>query len=188
MSGQLLIEDYYVANKLMKGFIGSGNIGANSRLCMASSVAGHRRAFGSDTVPGVYGDLEKADLVVLVGSNLAVPPGALPAANCGARDARDTIDPRATATTEAADLHLAIAPGADAALFSGLLAHLAKTGSLDRRFIETHTVGYEAALLEALRSDLAAAARTIDLSPEALTAFTTCSRRPNTSSPSIARA
>ena len=71
VSGQLLTEDYYVANKLMKGFIGSANIDTNSRLCMASSVAGHRRAFGSDTVPGRYEDLELADLVVLVGSNLA---------------------------------------------------------------------------------------------------------------------
>jgi assimilatory nitrate reductase catalytic subunit len=70
-SGQLLTEDYYVANKLMKGFIGSGNIDTNSRLCMASSVAGHKRAFGSDTVPGNYEDLELADLIVLVGSNLS---------------------------------------------------------------------------------------------------------------------
>ena len=70
-SGQLLTEDYYAANKLMKGFIGSANIDTNSRLCMASSVAGHRRAFGSDTVPGLYEDLELADLVVLTGSNLA---------------------------------------------------------------------------------------------------------------------
>ena len=71
VSGQLLTEDYYVANKLMKGFIGSANIDTNSRLCMSSSVAGHKRAFGSDTVPGCYEDLEQADLVVLVGSNLA---------------------------------------------------------------------------------------------------------------------
>src|SRR5207248_9897927 len=70
-SGQLLTEDYYVANKLMKGFIGSGNIDTNSRLCMASSVAGHTRAFGANIVPGVYEDLEEADLVVLVGSNAA---------------------------------------------------------------------------------------------------------------------
>ena len=73
VSGQLLTEDYYVANKLMKGFIGSANIDTNSRLCMASSVAGHKRAFGSDTVPGCYEDLELADLVVLVGS---ISPGA----------------------------------------------------------------------------------------------------------------
>jgi assimilatory nitrate reductase catalytic subunit len=71
VSGQLLTEDYYVANKLMKGFIGSANIDTNSRLCMASSVAGHKRAFGSDTVPGCYEDLELADLIVLVGSTLA---------------------------------------------------------------------------------------------------------------------
>ena len=67
VSGQLLTEDYYVANKLMKGFIGSANIDTNSRLCMASAVAGHKRAFGSDTVPGCYEDLERAKLVVLVG-------------------------------------------------------------------------------------------------------------------------
>src|SRR5690606_7412297 len=71
VSGQFLTEDYYVANKLMKGFIGSANIDTNSRLCMSSSVAGHRRAFGSDTVPGTYEDLELADLVILTGSNLA---------------------------------------------------------------------------------------------------------------------
>jgi assimilatory nitrate reductase catalytic subunit len=71
LSGQLLTEDYYVANKLMKGFIGTANVDTNSRLCMASSVAGHRRVFGSDTVPGCYEDLDCADLIVLVGSNAA---------------------------------------------------------------------------------------------------------------------
>jgi assimilatory nitrate reductase catalytic subunit len=71
LSGQLLTEDYYVANKLMKGFIGSANVDTNSRLCMASSVAAHRRAFGADTVPGNYEDLDEADLIVLVGSNAA---------------------------------------------------------------------------------------------------------------------
>ena len=71
LSGQLLTEDYYVANKLMKGFIGSANVDTNSRLCMSSSVAGHRRAFGADTVPGCYEDLDQADLLVLVGSNAA---------------------------------------------------------------------------------------------------------------------
>ena len=67
VSGQILTEDYYLANKLMKGYIGSANIDTNSRLCMASSVAGHKRAFGSDTVPGCYEDLELADLIVLTG-------------------------------------------------------------------------------------------------------------------------
>ena len=65
-SGQFLTEDYYVANKLMKGFIGSANIDTNSRLCMASTVAGHVRAFGEDIVPGIYEDWDEADLVILV--------------------------------------------------------------------------------------------------------------------------
>src|SRR3546814_8830961 len=66
-----LTEDYYVANKLMKGFIGTANIDTNSRLCMSSAVAGHMRAFGEDVVPATYDDLDAADLFVLVGSNTA---------------------------------------------------------------------------------------------------------------------
>ena len=132
VSGQLLTEDYYVANKLMKGFIGSANIDTNSRLCMASSVAGHRRAFGSDTVPGLYEDLEQADTVVLVGSNLAWCHPVLFQRLAAARAARGTrvvvIDPRRTATCDIADLHLAIAPGADAALFNLLLADIDRRG------------------------------------------------------------
>ncbi len=80
LSGQLLTEDYYVANKLMKGFIGSANVDTNSRLCMASAVAGYKRAFGADAVPCCYEDLECCDLLVLTGSNAAwTPPGAVPA-------------------------------------------------------------------------------------------------------------
>ena len=71
VSGQLLTEDYYVANKLMKGYIGSANIDTNSRLCMSSAVAAHKRAFGEDLVPVCYDDLEQADMIVLVGSNTA---------------------------------------------------------------------------------------------------------------------
>src|SRR5215470_8930641 len=130
VSGQLLTEDYYVANKLMKGFIGSGNIDTNSRLCMASSVAGHKRAFGSDTVPGSYEDLELADLVVLVGSNLAWCHPVLYQRLAAAKSARPTmkvvlIDPRRTMTAHIADLHLAVRADGDVALFAGLLAWLA---------------------------------------------------------------
>jgi assimilatory nitrate reductase catalytic subunit len=175
VSGQLLIEDYYVANKLMKGFIGSANIDTNSRLCMSSSVAGHRRAFGSDTVPGNYQDLDEADLVVLVGSNLAWCHPVLFQRLIAAREKRGTrivaIDPRATATTEAADLHLALAPGSDVALFAGLIVHLVAAGRIDERFIEAHTVGFEAALAEAGAFDLAAVAATTEVSSDALEAF-----------------
>ena len=132
VSGQLLTEDYYVANKLMKGFIGSGNIDTNSRLCMASSVAGHIRAFGEDIVPGCYDDIEAADLVVLVGSNMAWCHPVLYQRLAAAREARGTrivvVDPRRTATCEIADLHLALRPGSDVALFAGLLVHLVGSG------------------------------------------------------------
>ncbi len=128
-SGQFLTEDYYVANKLMKGFIGSANIDTNSRLCMASSVAGHRRAFGSDTVPGTYRDLELADLVVLVGSNLAWCHPVLYQRIAAAKELRPEvqivlIDPRRTMTADIADLHLPIRADGDVALFAGLLAYL----------------------------------------------------------------
>jgi assimilatory nitrate reductase catalytic subunit len=175
VSGQLLTEDYYVANKLMKGFIGTGNIDTNSRLCMASSVAGHRRAFGSDTVPGTYEDLELADLVVLVGSNLAWCHPVLYQRLVAAREKRGTkivaVDPRATATTEAADLHLSVAPGADVPLFAGLLAHLAKVGRVDANYVNAHTVGFDAAIAEANRFDIDAAAAATEISANDLARF-----------------
>ncbi len=163
VSGQLLTEDYYVANKLMKGFIGSANIDTNSRLCMASSVAGHRRAFGSDTVPGCYEDLELADLVVLVGSNLAWCHPVLFQRLSAARAARGTkvvvVDPRATATCEIADLHLPLVSGSDVALFNGLLAHLHARDAIDHAWIEAHASGYQAALDTAQSMPLADIAR-----------------------------
>jgi assimilatory nitrate reductase catalytic subunit len=153
LSGQLLTEDYYVANKLMKGFIGSANVDTNSRLCMASSVAGHRRAFGADTVPGCYEDLERADLLVLVGSNAAWCHPVLyqrMLANKQSRGARIVvIDPRRTDTAGEADLFLGLKPGTDTALFSGLLAHLADSGALDADYIERHTSGFDDALKRA---------------------------------------
>src|SRR5271169_4548911 len=139
LSGQLLTEDYYVANKLMKGFIGSANVDTNSRLCMASSVAGHRRAFGADTVPGTYADLDQANLIVLVGSNAAWCHPVLfqrIMRNKAQRGARIVvIDPRRTVTAQEADLFLPIAPGTDTVLFCGLLVHLAERGALDADYV-----------------------------------------------------
>ena len=153
VSGQILTEDYYVANKLMKGFIGSANIDTNSRLCMASSVAGHKRAFGSDTVPGTYSDLEQGDLIVLVGSNLAWCHPVLFQRIFAARESRDglpsvvVIDPRRTVSADMADMHLAIKPDTDTFLFNGLLAYLIRHGRLDESFIANHTEGF-ASLVE----------------------------------------
>ncbi len=158
VSGQILTEDYYVANKLMKGFIGTANIDTNSRLCMASSVAGHKRAFGSDTVPGVYSDLEEADLVVLVGSNLAWCHPVLFQRLATAKEKRGTkivvIDPRRTMTCEIADLHLAILPGSDVALFNGLFASMGYAGAFDKEYVVNYTAGLDAALAVAGRLEI----------------------------------
>lgn len=176
VSGQLLTEDYYVANKLMKGFIGSGNIDTNSRLCMASAVAGHKRAFGTDTVPGIYEDLEQADLVVLVGSNLAWCHPVLFQRLAAAKTARPdltvvVIDPRRTMTARSADLHLALNPGSDVALFNGLLSHLHDTGKVDAAFVNDHTSGMGAALATAQAMPLAEIAGITGLSQAELRRF-----------------
>lgn len=176
VSGQLLTEDYYVANKLMKGFIGSANIDTNSRLCMASSVAGHRRAFGADTVPGLYEDMELADLIVLVGSNLAWCHPVLYQRIAAAKERRPDmkvvlVDPRRTMTADLADMHLAIRADGDVALFSGLLAFLAENGVLDRAYIEAHTNGFHDALAAAQTITPAALVEQTGLDAEALASF-----------------
>jgi assimilatory nitrate reductase catalytic subunit len=177
LSGQMLTEDYYVANKLMKGFIGSANVDTNSRLCMASSVAGHRRAFGADTVPGCYEDLDKADLLVLVGSNAAWCHPVLfqrMIANKQTRGARMiVIDPRRTDTSEDAELFLGLKPGTDTALFSGLLVHLTENGALDRAYIDAHTSGFDEALARAksIAGGVAATALATGLSEDDVASF-----------------
>ena len=151
VSGQLLTEDYYVANKLMKGFIGSANIDTNSRLCMSSSVAGYKRAFGSDTVPGCYEDYELADMIVLIGSNTA---WCHPVSFQRIRAAKEAnpnlkvvvIDPRRTASCDIADLHLPIAIGTDTTLFNGLLHYLQQHNAIDENYIKSYTEGFENAL------------------------------------------
>ncbi|ALH80070.1 nitrate reductase [Sphingopyxis macrogoltabida] len=141
VSGQLLTEDYYVANKLMKGFIGTANIDTNSRLCMSSAVAGHTRAFGEDVVPATYDDLEAADLFVLVGSNTAWCHPIVYQhirARCEAGAKLVVIDPRRTETAEEADIHLAIRPGSDVALMNGLLEHCRDAGVVDEAYLAAH--------------------------------------------------
>jgi assimilatory nitrate reductase catalytic subunit len=177
LSGQMLTEDYYVANKLMKGFVGSANVDTNSRLCMASSVAGHRRAFGADTVPGCYEDIDEADLLVLVGSNAAwCHPVTFQRmlANKRERGARMiVIDPRRTDTAEDAELFLGLKPGTDTALFSGLLVHLADHGALDRFYIDSFTTGFDEALARArqIAGSAAATALATGLSEAEIAAF-----------------
>lgn len=172
VSGQLLTEDYYVANKLMKGFIGSGNIDTNSRLCMSSAVAGHLRAFGEDVVPASYEDLDQADLVVLVGSNTAWCHPVVYQRLQAARAERGTklvvIDPRRTETADEADLHLAIRPGSDVALMNGLLAHCRRQGLTDDAALDVPDGFWEALGAD---SDLWSTAKACDLAPADLNRF-----------------
>ncbi|HWU14422.1 MAG TPA: molybdopterin-dependent oxidoreductase, partial [Caulobacter sp.] len=164
VSGQILTEDYYVANKLMKGFIGSGNIDTNSRLCMASAVAAHKQAFGADLVPGCYEDLDLADLVVFSGHNAAWTHPVLFRRMEAARargQKHVVIDPRRTDTAEGADLHLAIAPQSDVRLWNGLLAELIRRDAIDRDYIADHVNGFDA--VEATLAEL-------DQSPAAVAA------------------
>jgi len=154
VSGQLLTEDYYVANKLMKGYVGSANIDTNSRLCMSSAVAAHKRAFGEDLVPVCYDDLELADMIVLVGSNTAWCHPILFQRIQRARELRPelklvVIDPRRTATCELADLHLPVWQGTDTWLFNGLLSYLARIGAVDPDYVAAHTNGLDEALAAA---------------------------------------
>ncbi len=157
VSGQLLTEDYYVANKLMKGFIGSANIDTNSRLCMSSAVAGYKRAFGSDSVPCSYEDLEQAELIVIEGSNTAWCHPIVYQRIVKAKQQRPelkivVIDPRKTATCDIADLHLPIKPGSDATLFNGLLSYINKQQRINWDFVNPHTEGVVEALLAAEKS------------------------------------
>ena len=178
VSGQLLTEDYYVANKLMKGFIGSANIDTNSRLCMSSAVVGYKRAFGADTVPCNYADLEQAELIVLVGSNTA---WCHPIAFQRIRRAKElnpamkivVIDPRQTSTCDIADLHLAVKPGMDGLLFNGLLVYLANTQALDETYIFNHCDGFDSCLdaAQASAGDLVQTANDCQLSEHDLAQF-----------------
>ena len=175
VSGQLLTEDYYVANKLMKGFIGSANIDTNSRLCMSSAVAGHMRAFGEDVVPASYDDLDAADLIVLVGSNTAwCHPVVYQRirARCDAGAKLVVIDPRRTETAEEADLHLAIRPGSDVALMNGLLAHCRSNGLIDETYL-SRSVSVSDDFWDKVGegSDLWSVAKACDLPPADLRRF-----------------
>src|SRR5947209_11692370 len=177
LSGQLLTEDYYVANKLMKGFVGTANVDTNSRLCMSSSVAGHRRAFGADTVPGCYEDLDQADLLVFVGSNAAWCHPVLFQRMLKNRQERGArmivIDPRRTDTATDVDLFLGLKPGTDTALFSGLFVHLVDRNALDQDYIANNTSGFEDALARArnITGSITATALATGLTEQDVAAF-----------------
>lgn len=170
LSGQLLTEDYYVANKLMKGFIGSGNVDTNSRLCMASASTAHKRAFGEDVFAGCYEDLDSADAIFIIGANPAYAHPIIYQRMIKAREENPTckivvIDPRKTASAKDADLYLAIKPGSDAYFYNGLLMYLAEQGKLDNDYIAKHCQGFDQTLKTAKSqfTDIAAVATACDI-------------------------
>jgi assimilatory nitrate reductase catalytic subunit len=148
ISGQLLTEDYYVFNKLAKGLVGTNNVDTNSRLCMSSAVAGYKQSLGADAPPCAYEDIDAADLILIAGSNTAF---AHPVLYQRIEEARATnpalrlvvVDPRATVTARAADLHLALKPGTDIALCNAMLHILRKEGFFASSFVENHTEDFE---------------------------------------------
>ena len=147
VSGQMSIEAQYLANKLAKGFIGTNNIESNSRLCMASAGSGYKLSLGADGPPGSYQDIDRADLFLVIGANMAdchpiLYLRMMERVKAGAR--LIVVDPRRTTTAEKAHLHLAIWPGTDLALLNGLLHLLHQAGKTDAAFIAAHTDGWEA--------------------------------------------
>ena len=155
-SGQLTTEEYYIANKLAKGFIGTNNFDTNSRLCMASAVVGYQTSLGSDGPPGSYADIDEANCLLLIGSNTAdCHPVIFKRIKARKNDdaKRVTIiavDPRRTETADFADLHLPIRPGSDIALLNSMLYVLLDENLIDRQFIARQTKGF-AALLDTIK-------------------------------------
>ncbi len=149
VSGQLLTEDYYIFNKLMKGLIGSNNIDTNSRLCMSSAVAGYKQTLGMDAPPCSYEDIDSASTIFITGSNTAF---AHPILYRRLEDARQknpdlkviVVDPRKTDTAKEADLYLQIQPGTDVALYHGMLYIMLWEKWIDESYIKAYTEGFDA--------------------------------------------
>lgn len=176
LSGQLLTEDYYIANKLMKGFIGTANVDTNSRLCMSSAVAAYKRAFGADAVPCCYDDLDQTDLLVLVGSNAAwTHPILFQRMQKNLETNPDAkmivIDPRKTATAKNADMHLALKPGTDAWVYNGLLRYLIDNDFCDYDYIKAHTNNFELSAKAVEGFTVEKVAQVTELSAELLEQF-----------------
>jgi ferredoxin-nitrate reductase len=185
ISGQLTTEDYYVACKLVKGFLGTNNLDSNSRLCMSSAVSGYTGAFGSDGPPAAYADIDRTDCMLVVGSNTAA---CHPIVWARIRDRQRAgakvivVDPRRTPTAEAADIHLPVRPGTDLALLAAMLGVLERDGLIDWTFVERHTEGIQEALdtarqwsparaaevCEVPEADIIAAARAFGSGPRAM--------------------
>ena len=169
VSGQLLTEDYYAVNKLVKGFLGTNNVDSNSRLCMSSAVAAYRETFGSDGPPGCYADIDQADCMLLLGTNTAA---CHPIVWARIRRRQQegafliVVDPRRTQTAAAADVHLPVRPGADLALLNAMVHVIERDGLVDESFVALRTEGVEQVLAVAAEWTPRRAARETGVSAE----------------------
>lgn len=171
VSGQCLTEEYYVANKLMKGFIGSNNIDSNSRLCMSSAVTAYKMALGEDSVPGCYEDLELADCIFVAGGNPAWCHPILWRRVEEAKKARPELkiivsDPRKTQTSALADLHIQLNPGTDLIFHQAVGRALLEAGVCDNQFVQHHTEGFDSYRLQVLQKTIPEAAAICDIPEE----------------------
>jgi anaerobic selenocysteine-containing dehydrogenase len=144
-TGQLVTEEFYTLGKLVQLGLGTPNYDGNTTLCMSTAVAGYKRSFGSDGPPGAYEDFERADVILLIGANIADNHPIL----CRLLDANPgatliVVDPRVTKTAMMADLHLPIRPRSDLALINGVIHILIERDLVDRAYIDQHTSGFEA--------------------------------------------
>ncbi|MFN7922671.1 MAG: nitrate reductase [Bryobacteraceae bacterium] len=166
-TGQLVTEEFYALGKLVQLGFGTNNYDGNTTLCMASAVSGYKRSFGSDGPPGSYEDLEIADVIVLIGANVADNHPIL----CQKLEANKhkkliVVDPRVTKTAMMADIHLPILPRSDIALLNGIAHVLIAEGLIDREYVARHTTGFEELKRFVANFDPATVARTTGLSAE----------------------
>jgi len=143
-TGQLVTEEFYTLGKLVQLGFGTSNFDGNTTLCMASAVSGYKLSFGSDGPPGSYADMETADVVLLIGANIADNHPIL----CQRLERNKNrtlivVDPRVTKTAMMADIHLPVKPRSDIALINGIAHVLIRDGLIDPAYIETHTSGYQ---------------------------------------------
>lgn len=162
-SGQCLTEEYYVVNKLIKGFIGSNNIDTNSRLCMSSAVVGYKMSLGEDSVPVSYEDIEIADCFFVAGANPAWCHPILWRRIEAAREKNPSIkiivsDPRKTQSCSIANVHLQLKPGTDVTLHHAIGRCLIEQGDIDAEFLKQHTEGFEKYRLQVMQRTVAEAA------------------------------
>jgi ferredoxin-nitrate reductase len=168
VSGQCLTEEYYLANKLVKGFLGTNNIDTNSRLCMSSAVVGYSKMLGEDSVPVSYEDVELADCFLIAGANPAwCHPILFRRIEAHKQNNPDVkiivVDPRRTQTCANADLHLQITPGTDIYLYNAIGRILIENGEVDYNFITSHTEDFEKYKQSVFETTVAEAARICDV-------------------------